>query len=91
VYCRKFLEVHLYRSSVFSFLQQDADAVPSHVELDELCVVFDSVPFAPLCEKHDVIHIIRSTKRIAWPPEEGRATVTGNMYRKVGKIRTSGF
>ena len=51
-------------------------------------IVFDSGPFAPLC-KNNVIHKIGSTYHIALPSEKDRATATGNMYGKIGEIRSA--
>ena len=36
--------------------------------------------------KHDVIHKTGSTERIARPPEEDRATATGNMHKNLVKF-----
>jgi len=61
----------------------DFASVPPLSELDETCVVFDSGPFAPLCEN---MTSSRNRKYISipLPSEEDRAT--GNMYRKFGEI-----
>ena len=48
----------------------------------------------PICSiiwKCDVIHQTGSTKHIAEPSEEDRATATGNTYRKSGEIWTCVF
>jgi len=36
--------------------------------------------------KYDVIHKIESTYHITKPPEENRATATGNMHKELVKI-----
>ena len=41
-----------------------------------------------LLSKYDVIHKTGSTQRITTPPEEDRATTTGNMRKKFGDDRT---
>jgi len=53
------------------------------------CVVFDSGPFAPVCE-----NMTSSTEREVYNyllSEEHRATKTGNMWRKLDEIWTCGF
>ena len=39
-----------------------------------------------LMNKYDVIHKIESTYHITKPPEENRATATGNMHKELVKI-----
>ena len=51
-----------------------------------ICVVFDSGSFTLLWE-----NMTSSSKHIALSSEEDRATVTGNVNRLFGEIRTCGF
>jgi len=48
-------------------------------------IVFNSSRFPSILLKHDIIDKTGSTL-IALPPVEDRATTTGNLYRKLGKV-----
>ena len=43
----------------------------------------------PITDKRDVIHKTGSTQRITTPPQEDRATATGDMHKKIGEDRSN--